>query len=73
MLSLARRSTAVVKASSAVRCSSTAAASAASGELQQRGSVQDLLAGNATARNGVGAFARPASLLSPLLRFTGRL
>jgi hypothetical protein len=56
MLSLARRSAAAAaKAAPAARCNSTAAASSAAGELQQSGSVQDLLAGNATARNGVGA------------------
>jgi hypothetical protein len=52
MLTLARRSGALAR-TSAVRCASSAVP-ATSSSAAERGNIQDLLAGNATARNGVG-------------------
>ncbi|KAK1946722.1 NADH dehydrogenase [ubiquinone] iron-sulfur protein 7 [Phytophthora citrophthora] len=52
MLTLARRSGALAR-TSAVRCASSAVPATSSSSPAERGNIQDLLAGNATARNGV--------------------
>lgn len=64
MLTLARRSGALAR-TSAVRCASSAVpATSSSSAPAERGNIQDLLNGNATARNGVGTRSHSSPSLS---------